>query len=365
MSFLISNFVKSYVIPKFSDKTRHRAESHNLDFTYVTDRLCAMSFPASGIESLWRNHIDETQRFLNAKHPNSYLIVNLSGREYEYGKLNNSVIDYAFPDHHNPPIELLFVVCEKIHEFMMKDERNIVIVHCLAGRGRTGTICACYLCFNGMFDNGSQALDYFAQKRSRESKGVTQPSQRRYVQYFSEILHGRKGHDRPLRLKRVVMYGIPSFHWTGGCHPVLRIYTSPTQQRPKILLFESQDTRFYPSNAGCIEFEVGCVFQGDLYFQLHHRKATQEKYMLRMSIHTGFVPSHSVLRLTKTEIDDAIKSSKFDHDFFVDLIFEDVKDFNEEELKSASHFSIRNVKTLPALGETLAANPQPNPPQEK
>lgn len=347
MSFLISTIVKSWIIPRFSDKTRHRSGEHNMDFTYITPRLIAMSFPASGIESLWRNHIDEVQQYLNTRHANSYLILNLSGRKYDYQKLNDSVLDFAFPDHHNPPIELLFNICKKMHDFLMKDERNVVVVHCLAGRGRTGSICACYLCYNGMFDNGSEALEFFAIKRSRESKGVTQPSQRRYVQYFSEILHGRDGHDRPLKLKKVIWYGIPRFSRSNSCCPILRVYTSPTQKLPKTLLFESKDQKYYSSDSGSIEFQVDEVFQGDLYFRFHHKKMSgKEKYMFRFSIHTGFVPSHSVLRLTKWELDDAHKSSRFSDDFFMDLIFDDPQDHEIGQFKRRSEFSINSVRNI-------------------
>jgi len=39
-----------------------------------------MAYPASGIESIYRNPIDEVVRFLKNKHEHHYLIVNLSNR---------------------------------------------------------------------------------------------------------------------------------------------------------------------------------------------------------------------------------------------------------------------------------------------
>ena len=63
-----------------ADRTRFKDEHTNLDLSYITDNLIgniflknrndkishvyiffasAMGFPASGIESTWRNHIDE------------------------------------------------------------------------------------------------------------------------------------------------------------------------------------------------------------------------------------------------------------------------------------------------------------------
>lgn len=46
----------------------------------------------------------------------------------------------------------------------------------------------CYMLFNGDFRNASDALNYYAQARTHDSKGVTIPSQRRYVEYFGKLL---------------------------------------------------------------------------------------------------------------------------------------------------------------------------------
>ena len=90
-----------------------------------------------------------------------------------------------------------------------------------------------------------------------------------------------------------------------------------------------------------IIFDVNTIVQGDMYLRCYHIKDDKQsldskknrRFMFRVSFHTGFVPSSSVLRLTKTEIDDAIKSNKYDKDFFVDFLFEPVK---EEGFKQAS-----------------------------
>ena len=40
-------------------KQRFRENGYNLDLTYVTPRIIAMSFPASGLETAYRNDIEE------------------------------------------------------------------------------------------------------------------------------------------------------------------------------------------------------------------------------------------------------------------------------------------------------------------
>lgn len=51
-------------------KKRMKEDGYNLDLTYIGDghRIIAMSFPASGISSLFRNDIDDVARFLKEKH---------------------------------------------------------------------------------------------------------------------------------------------------------------------------------------------------------------------------------------------------------------------------------------------------------
>ena len=46
-------------------KFRYINENFNLDLTYITKRVIAMSFPAQGFESIYRNKIDDVAKFLN------------------------------------------------------------------------------------------------------------------------------------------------------------------------------------------------------------------------------------------------------------------------------------------------------------
>jgi len=71
----------------------------------------------------------------------------------------------------------LFKIIEAMDQFLKEDPTNVVAVHCLAGRGRTGTIIAAYLLYSKLFDDSKAALDFFAIKRSSEGQGVIGPSQ--------------------------------------------------------------------------------------------------------------------------------------------------------------------------------------------
>lgn len=40
-------------------RRRFESADYNLDITYITNRIIAMSFPASGFEQLYRNNIND------------------------------------------------------------------------------------------------------------------------------------------------------------------------------------------------------------------------------------------------------------------------------------------------------------------
>lgn len=50
-----------------------------------------MSFPAEGVESAIKNHIDDVRNYLESKHRSSYAVYNLSQRQYRNAKFENRV----------------------------------------------------------------------------------------------------------------------------------------------------------------------------------------------------------------------------------------------------------------------------------
>ena len=63
-----------------------------LDLTYITDRVIAMAYPASGFfEKAYRNSIEDVAQYFNEYHTDNYLIFNVSSRPYNYEYFNGRV----------------------------------------------------------------------------------------------------------------------------------------------------------------------------------------------------------------------------------------------------------------------------------
>ncbi len=177
-------------------------DGFNLDLSYITKRLIAMSYPAEDtLEGLYRNRIEDVAAFLNSRHRAAFLVLNLSERPYSSLKL--PAIELGFPDHFAPPLELAWTLCLTIDGWLSASEEHVGVVHCLAGKGRTGVILCCYLLFSGhFFADGADgaplfslpspralstaALAFFKEKRG---EGVTYASQERTVYYLARVIH--------------------------------------------------------------------------------------------------------------------------------------------------------------------------------
>lgn len=200
-------------------KKRFQEGGFDLDLSYITSRIIAMGFPAESLTGLYRNNMVDVQKFMTTRHPGRVHVYNLCAElHYDAQKFDGQVSCFPFFDHNPCPLNLILPFCVHVHEWLLKDPDNVVAVHCKAGKGRTGFMIACYLLYAGTCATAAEALEFYANKRTKDAKGVTIPSQIRYVSYFEDLLGSIGWLERvvpaiPARntlfLKSVTLRGLP------------------------------------------------------------------------------------------------------------------------------------------------------------
>ena len=114
-------------------------DGFDLDLSYITERIIAMGFPAAGGEGMYRNPVEEVIDFLHHYHDDHFKLYNLcSERKYEPSLFDGRVSRYPFDDHNAPPLWLIRLCCEDLNNYLRDDQENTAVLHCKAGKGRTG-----------------------------------------------------------------------------------------------------------------------------------------------------------------------------------------------------------------------------------
>jgi len=122
--------------------------------TYVTPRVIAMAMP-SATPQPGENAMSEVAEVLEAKHRGRYMVWNLSERTYDTAPFGHQVIEYSFPLSPIPPLGTCFEIAKSIEGWLLADGRNVAVVHCASGRGRTASLIACYLMWSELGSPGA------------------------------------------------------------------------------------------------------------------------------------------------------------------------------------------------------------------
>ena len=160
---------------------------YDLDMSYISDKLLAMSFPAERMRAVYRNPLWQVKSVLDMRHPDHYKVYNLCIEEcYDPENFYGRVERFPFDDNHVPSLKMIQLFCQSVHSWLSLNPNNIAVVHCMAGKGRTGLMVSAYLVYGGM--SAEEALEMYASRRTTNNNGVSIPSQRRYVKYWSHLL---------------------------------------------------------------------------------------------------------------------------------------------------------------------------------
>ena len=318
-----AGYVKSLVS---KDKTRFCYDGFDLDLTYITPRIIAMGYPSKNIEGIYRNNMEDVKSFFITRHMNHYKVYNLC-EERNYKDCFQKQAYYPFKDHEAPPLNLIRPFCEDVKKYLDENEKNVVAIHCLAGKGRTGTFVCCLLLYLKLFDTPEECLLYYGLLRVGTIKGVTVPSQIRYIHYFESILKNNIPHPisfKKIVIRKITMYTIPKtgkkFQPNFTIDNLKKTYKySDFNRRKENYSTSDFDLKFleFPMGAG------GCTVCGDVRVEFFQTQfLIKNDKLFKFWFNTNFVPQNGIYEIKKEGIDKACKDIEckiYKKDFKIEL----------------------------------------------
>ncbi|XP_052530745.1 tensin-1 isoform X17 [Tympanuchus pallidicinctus] len=319
--------------PRSMSVTAAMESSCELDLVYITERIIAVSYPSTAEEQSFRSNLREVAHMLKSKHGDNYVLFNLSERRHDISKLHPKVLDFGWPDLHTPALEKICSICKAMDTWLNAAAHNVVVLHNKGNRGRLGVVVAAYMHYSNISASADQALDRFAMKRFYEDKVVPvgQPSQKRYIHYFSGLLSGSiKMNNKPLFLHHVIMHGIPNFESKGGCRPFLKIY----QAMQPVYTSGIYNVQGDSQTGICITIEPGLLLKGDILLKCYHKKfrSPTRDVIFRVQFHTCAVHDLDIV-FGKEDLDEAFRDERFPEYGKVEFVFS----YGPEKIQGMEH----------------------------
>ncbi|RPA94436.1 phosphatases II [Choiromyces venosus 120613-1] len=175
-----------------------------------------MSMPATEFpKKAYRNPLDQVIKFLDSKHGDDWRIweFRAEGTGYKDEDVFGRVFHAPFPDHHPPPFALVPAVLASMRNHLKGEGREnaVAVVHCKAGKGRSGTMCCAYLIGEEGWSR-EDALKHYTTVRMRPGfgEGVSIPSQRRWTRYIERWARelNKQYVERTIRIEEVHVHGL-------------------------------------------------------------------------------------------------------------------------------------------------------------
>jgi protein-tyrosine phosphatase len=174
-------------------------------------------------------------RFLDKKHGENWAIweFRAEGTGYPDSEVYGRIHHFPFPDHHPPPFALIPAMMASMRNWLKEDtsdvnkqhqrhgsalsissskeKRKVAVVHCKAGKGRSGTVSCSYLISQEGWTM-EDALKRFTERRMRAGfgEGVSIPSQLRWIGYVNTWTNSMNKTyvERPVEILEVHVWGL-------------------------------------------------------------------------------------------------------------------------------------------------------------
>ncbi|KAJ3194288.1 hypothetical protein HK101_003058 [Irineochytrium annulatum] len=254
----------------------------------------------------------------------------------DYGTevFGNQVVGFGLSKAFQLSLKTFFDICRSMHAWLSIDDANVAVIHCTNGIAKSGVAIAAYLRYSDIFEDANEAFDHFVRRRTPDDASWVGVGQRRYVQYFNNVLllNGNLPNAYPLRLHRVILNGVPEFDTDGSCNPGIEIYQNGKLVYSSVLgqAASTDDGEVYKDEHHAV-FKTPTLkpfyIEKDIQCRVFHcpdptSATSQVVTMVNFSFHTGFMPS-GLIRVNPKDLELSrrdVEEGRFPKDFSLDLI---------------------------------------------
>uniref|UniRef100_A0A3Q4H472 Tensin 3 n=1 Tax=Neolamprologus brichardi TaxID=32507 RepID=A0A3Q4H472_NEOBR len=301
-------------------------EGYELDLTYITERIIAVSFPRGCSEEIYSHNLKDVTRMLKSKHhADNYLIINLSEKRQDLSRMNPKTLDTGWPDLHAPPLDKICTICKAMESWLNADPLHVVVIHCRGGKGRIGVVISSFVHFTDVSASADQALDRFAMRKYYDDKvsALMTPSQKRYVWILNSLLSGSmKINASPLFMHCVILHGIPDFNSLLLSVNICNCFHTLAPCDRLLCCFCLSHIGPGHRDRVCIMLEPAQLLKGDIMIKCYHKSevTSEREVIFRVQFHTGAVQGYNLM-FEKEDMETANKDPRFPDYGKVELVF--------------------------------------------
>lgn len=224
------------------------------------------------------------------------------GRGYDPEIFYGRVRRFPFKDHTIPPLKTLVAFANDVKAWLEDDPKNVVSMHCKAGKGRAGLMSCVSLVRTGVCQSALEAMDKYDAERVTNNRGLTVTSQRKYVIFYELLwrklwaVSGDIGAVPAVRDENDTRFALPEEPEINICGVQLLLNSDSKPSNYQIKIY--QGTNFNPEervSEGLVDpknplnWSCDCKVKGNFKIYVYHRTLFSKKKVLEMWHNTLFM----------------------------------------------------------------------------